>query len=444
MKYLLFLLFSALYLTPLAQTSVLEQGRKHAQALASPDMKGRGYQEDGHFIAARYIADRFAEYGLQPLPGVGSDDYPYFQTFSFATNLVSDLSLTLEKEQMEEGRQFIASSVTGRGEIDLAKVVDVGHGLPTDYKKKKSVKGKMVVMRDGLPEKVAGSETLKEKYKDFRYLDRKLALAHQLGVEGVIVLKKKLTAGFRPMPVDFPVVEVLIDELPKKNKVKKAAMNVQAQLKRIQTQNVVGMIKGKTHPDSAIVLCGHYDHLGMQGNAIFYGGNDNASGTSLLITLAEHFSKPENQPDYSLVFIAFGAEEAGLHGSRYYVKDAPAFPLEQTSFVLNMDLMANGDEGITAVAGAQFPAHRDLLRQTNDRLEAVPKVKSQGNRRNSDHYYFTEAGVPAIFIFTLGGPPHYHDIYDNYENMQFSKFAEIHELFVEYVEALMDPNVTAK
>lgn len=424
-----------------AQSPVVDRAREHAKILASPEFAGRGYQEDGHFKAARYIADRFSEFGLQPLPGIGSDDYPYFQPFSFSTNIVSGLSLTIDKREMKEGSQFIANSRTGRGEVELGKVADVGHGLPTDYKK--SPKGKVLVMRNGLPEKVNESKTLKEKYKDYQSFDRKLNLAHQAGATGVILLVEKMTAGFSPVPVDFPVLVVQADQLPKKNKIKKAALSVDARLTKLQTQNVVGMIKGKVHPDSAIVVTAHYDHLGKMGEAIFYGGNDNASGTSMLLTMAEHFSKPENQPDYSMVFIAFGAEEAGLHGSRYYVQKAPGFPLAQTAFVLNIDLMANGDKGITTVAGADFPAHRDLLRQINTRMEAVPEVKSRGNRANSDHYWFTQEGVPALFIFTMGGPPHYHDINDNYENMQFSRFGEVQELLIEFVGALMDPNITA-
>jgi len=412
---------------------VMEQGRAHAKVLASPEMKGRGYQDEGALKAARYIAEKFKSYGLEPLPRNGMVKNPYFQDFKFSTNLVDDLALTLNGTEMKEGHQFIAAAVTSRGSTPETKVFDLGYGMPKDFKK--SYEGGIVMFRSGLPPKKAKKEEYAEKFKEFRSDQAKVALAKRRGAKGIIVVKPKLTASLRPVTVDLPVLEVEEDELPRR-KIKQGSMSVDANLTKVSTQNVLGMIKGKVEPDSVIILCGHYDHLGTQGEAIFYGGNDNASGTSLLLTLAEHFSKPENQPDYTLAFIAFSGEEAGLHGSRYYVKN-PMIPLEKTTFVLNMDLMANGDEGITAVAGYDYPEQFELLESLNEKRGAVPVVKRRGNSANSDHYFFTKAGVPALFIFTMGGPPHYHDVNDTYEEMQFSRFFEVHELFVDFLGALM-------
>lgn len=416
------------------RATVLDQGRAHAKILAGPEMKGRGYQDEGALKAARYISEKFKSYGLQPVPGVELTKNAYFQDFRFSTNLVKDLTLTLNGKEMEEGHQFIAAGVSGRGETPVTKVYDVGYGLPKDFKK--NYEGGIVLFRSGLPPKKAKKEAFANQYKEYRGDQPKVSLAKRHGAKGVIVVKPKLTAILRPITVDLPVVEVLRSELPCR-KVKTGSLSVDANLTKVSTQNVLGMVKGKTRPDSVIILCAHYDHLGTQGDAIFYGGNDNASGTSLLLTLAEHYSKPANQPDYTMVFIAFSGEEAGLHGSRYYVEH-PSIPLEQTSFVLNMDLMANGDEGITAVAGYDYPEQFELLKAVNEKTEAVPLIQPRGNRANSDHYFFTQAGVPALFIFTMGGPPHYHDVNDTYEEMRFSRFFEVHQLCVDYLAALME------
>lgn len=425
-------------LTILAQmpdrSTVLERGRRHAKVLAAPEMAGRGYQDDGALKAARYIADEFKSYGLQPVPGVGDSENPYFQPFSFSTNVVDTLALRLDGEDLEEGKQFIAASITGRGTVKETKVYDLGYGLPKNFKK--NYQGGIVMFRSGLPPKKAKKKAFAEKYKDFKNDQVKMKMGRQLGAEGFVVIKNKLTAGFNPVPVNFPVLEVLADEMPRK-KAKTGALGIDAKLTKLTTQNVVGMIPGKTDPDSILIVCGHYDHLGRQGNAIFYGGNDNASGTSLILALAEHYAQPANRPDYTMLFIAFGAEEAGLHGSKFYVNN-PLKPLEETVFVLNMDLMANGDEGITAVAGYDFPEQLALLEEINTELDAVPKVQPRGNRANSDHYFFVKEGVPAVFIFTMGGPPHYHDIYDTYENMQFSRYYEVYQLFVGFLNKLME------
>jgi Zn-dependent M28 family amino/carboxypeptidase len=132
------------------------------------------------------------------------------------------------------------------------------------------------------------------------------------------------------------------------------------------------------------------------------------------------------------MFIAFGGEEIGLLGSAAYVRK-PLVPLEQTKFLLNLDLMGNGTEGITAVAAVEFPAEYERLVRTNDELKAVPTVKSRGNAPNSDHYHFVSKGVHGLFIYTLGGPPHYHDVNDTGEALQFSKYPELMGLFSRFL-----------
>ncbi len=434
-SYLLFICFFPMILLGQMpdRSTVLERGRRHARVLSAPEMAGRGYQENGALKAARYIAGEFKSFGLQPVNEVEESENPYFQPFSFSTNIVDTLALCLDGKDLEEGSQFIAASISGRGTIEKTKVYDLGYGLPKDLKK--NFQGGIVMFRSGLPPKKAKRKRFVEKYKDFKNDQVKIKMARHLGAEGFVVVKEKLTAGFNPLPLNFPVLEVLASELPN-NKAKTGAIGIDTKLTKITTQNVIGMIPGQTDPDSVLILCAHYDHLGKQGDAIFYGGNDNASGTSLLLALAEHYARPGNRPDYTMLFIAFGAEEAGLHGSRYYVKN-PLRPLEETVFVLNMDLMANGDEGITAVAGYEFPEEFALLEKINKELDAVPVVKPNGNRANSDHYFFVKEGVPALFIFTMGGPPHYHDVHDTYEEMRFSRYYELYRLCIEFMNRIM-------
>src|SRR4030095_9120627 len=108
--------------------------------------------------------------------------------------------------------------------------------------------------------------------------------------------------------------------------------------------NVLGMVPGTLYPDSFIVFTAHYDHLGRMGKkALFPGANDNASGSAMIIDLARYYAQPANRPKCSLLFIAFAGEEAGLIGSRYYTEN-PILPLEQIKFLINLDLMGNGEE----------------------------------------------------------------------------------------------------
>jgi aminopeptidase YwaD len=425
--------------------TVLAHGKAHARVLAAPDMYGRGYQKEGHLKAARYIADQFEKFGLKPAPALADNENPWYQTFRVTLNLVQDsMYLRLNGVDLRDGHDYIAKSNTGRGELKNVRVRDLGYGLPEDFEK--SYKDEVVMFRTGLPEKITSDKKLKEAYSRFASDNVKIDFATKMQAAGVIILKNKLTAGLSPMPAELPVVEVLEERLPGKSKklkkrrkkIKQADLRVWTRFTALNTQNVVGMVRGSVHPDSVVIVCAHYDHLGTQDEAIFYGGNDNASGSAMLLNMAEHYGRKENQPRHSMVFIAFSGEEAGLLGSRHYVEKNRLFPLENTSFVLDLDLMANGDEGITAVAGHDFPGLFAKLESINAEMDAVPKVKARSNAPNSDHYFFVKNGVQGFFIYTLGGPPHYHDVNDTYEAMQFSRFYEVQMLLQRFLEERMN------
>ncbi|MEJ7659546.1 MAG: M28 family peptidase [Hymenobacter sp.] len=174
-------------------------------------------------------------------------------------------------------------------------------------------------------------------------------------------------------------------------------LQVDAQLLRAYpTQNLAAVVRGRTQPDSFLVVSAHYDHLGTMGkNVYFPGANDNASGVALLLELAAHYARPENQPACSVAFLLFGAEEAGLVGSTYFVQH-PLIPLSRVKFLLNLDLLGTGEEGATVVNGRTFPAAYQRLTALNDTHHYLPRLTARGPAANSDHYPFSEAGVPAF------------------------------------------------
>src|SRR5690606_28250433 len=151
-----------------------------------------------------------------------------------------------------------------------------------------------------------------------------------------------------------------------------------------KARNVVGMIEGK-NKDSIIVITAHYDHLGKVGETIFPGANDNASGTAFLLSLAKHYAK--KQPNYTLVFIAFAAEEAGLIGS-YHFAENPMVDLRKIKFLLNFDIMGAGEEGIQIVNSSIFTKEYELLNQINSKKNYVKQIKKRGESCNSDHCPF--------------------------------------------------------
>src|SRR6185436_20631513 len=140
------------------------------------------------------------------------------------------------------------------------------------------------------------------------------------------------------------------------------------------------------------------------------------------------------QPKYSIVFMAFGAEEIGLLGSEYYTKH-PLFPLSSIRFLLNMDIVGTGDEGIKVVNGSVHTNEFDKLVKLNDEHHYLKSVQVRGKAANSDHYFFTENEVPAFFIYTLGGISAYHDVFDRDETLPLTKFNNLELLLKDFISS---------
>ncbi len=190
------------------------------------------------------------------------------------------------------------------------------------------------------------------------------------------------------------------------------------------SENVLAYIKGEVHPEEVIIISAHLDHLGVEDNEIYYGADDNGSGTAALLQIAQAFKAAETdgfKPRRSILFLHVTAEENGLYGSRYYIQN-PVFSLENTVCDLNIDMIGRVD-----------PIHKNnknyLYLIGSDRLstelhyisESVNKkyyninfdyTYNDENDRNrfyyrSDHYNFAKNNIPVIFYFN-GTHEDYH------------------------------------
>jgi Zn-dependent M28 family amino/carboxypeptidase len=263
-------------------------------------------------------------------------------------------------------------------------------------------------------------------------------LKNQYKARGIIYTKqKKLTWSVATEWDAFPVFYVLDDKI--KSFSKRIKIDISPDLKQHIAENLVGFIKGKTQPDSFVVFSAHYDHLGMLGpDAIFRGANDNASGVAMMLDIMQYYAT--FPPAYSVAFIAFSGEEAGLFGSYYYTQN-PLFPLNQISLLINLDLMGTGDEGMTVVNGEIFK--EDFLDLTLINLENnyLPDIKARGKAPNSDHYYFSENGVRAFFFYLMGKYNYYHDVGDVPDELTFSRYNEAFKLITSFASYKMTPKL---
>lgn len=187
----------------------------------------------------------------------------------------------------------------------------------------------------------------------------------------------------------------------------------------VATQNVVGYIEGSDPvlKNEFIVIGAHYDHWGWGGKgsgskkkdavAIHNGADDNASGVSALLCIAQELSKSSIQPKRSIIFISFSGEEEGLLGSKYFVNHLPV-KKEAVKVMLNMDMVGrlNAEKHIYMGGAGTFPDGVALMKKLGENSRLNPQVHA-GDVGGSDHVSFYKASISAIGFHT-GGHPQYH------------------------------------
>ena len=194
----------------------------------------------------------------------------------------------------------------------------------------------------------------------------------------------------------------------------------------IETMNVIGVLKGTS--DKHVVIGAHMDHLGLDGDGDAYNGaDDNASGTTAILELAEAFGKSDAKPKDTIVFIAFNAEELGLLGSKHYVNN-PLLPLDDCKLMINLDMVGRlRGTTVTAQGGNLSRSVTQLVDKLDDDYPFDVNITVPGNR--SDHAPFNWNGVPVLFFHT-GTHPQYHRTSDdsdliNYEGLvKIAKFVK--------------------
>jgi Zn-dependent M28 family amino/carboxypeptidase len=201
--------------------------------------------------------------------------------------------------------------------------------------------------------------------------------------------QQALSRGFRPVTLNAT-----------------ANFRIENTLREVQSRNVIAKVEGEdpAHRDEYVVYTAHWDHLGIdptrQGDQIFNGALDNASGTAGLLELAEAFASLEPKPPRSILFLAVTAEEKGLLGAKYYAQN-PLYPLNRTLANINMDgLNQWGRTRDVVVIGLGNSTLDDLLQEAATAqgrvLEPDPEA-DKGFFYRSDHFEFAKEGVPALY-----------------------------------------------
>lgn len=379
--------------------------------LCSRAFFGRGYQRDGAAKAAAFLERRLKDAGVAPAAGGGL----YQQPFRFPLNRIdAEPSLRVGKKKLALGEDFLPDAGTPSARLRL-KTLDYD-SLTWPLLEEKARKRIALVFtssrqqarfdRSGAPKPVLA-------------LVRHAALpAHTLEAERA----------------PYPIVHMRESAAPKAGT--SVTYRVESKLGEAATANVVGLVRGTAEPDSFLIVGAHYDHLGGFGKRVYFpGANDNASGTTLLLELATAIAQRPLR--YSVVFVAFSGEEAGLRGSSYFVQHSPV-PLNRVRFMLNLDLIGSGEEGGTAVnaPAVQFDFDKMLLLNRREDIH-LASLRGRKNAPNSDHYPFAQSGVPALFLYLQGPYRYYHSPEDRPRpELSLAGFAKTYRLCRSFLAVL--------
>ncbi len=376
-----FFIFFLLYIHLQSQDSLYT--RRVLKFLTSKACYGRGYLKNGLGVAAAYISKELKTLNVTPL--FASD---YYQPFQFNVNTFpGKMSVRINGKLLTPGEDYIMNpgSAGAKGSFQLQKKDSITY---TSNSGKKPL---------------------------------------------VLSLKRKLTFSLADDAANYCEIELLNNR--DYSNISAARINVSnTVIQQFKANNICGFIPGSSASDSLIVYSAHYDHLGGMGKKTFFpGANDNASGVSVLLNLAKYYNT--HPPRYKTLFIFFAGEEAGLIGSNFFTKSG-AVELTKIKFLLNLDLLGTGDDGIMVVNGALHEKEFKLLQTINAEQNLVKEIKKRGKANNSDHYWFTEAGVPCFFIYTLGGNTSYHDVFDVEKNLPLTDYKDVFRLITTFVERL--------
>jgi Zn-dependent M28 family amino/carboxypeptidase len=426
------------------------------KTLASDEFEGRAPGSPGEENTIEYIKAQYERIGLQP----GGDDGTFFQTVPM-TETTADPATVLKLDvggksrELKFGDDMVLGTRTGKPDIKVtdSELVFVGYGVDApeqnwnDYAGV-DVRGKTVVMLVNDPGFHAKDESLFEGRR-MTYYGRwtyKYEEAARKGAAAALIIHDTdgasygwdvvknswsgaqfdLRAADDPEPrlpaqgwITGEVAKQLFADagqdldalyqaagkrgfkaVPLKAKV---SFDLASTTAEKSSKNVVGVLPGATRPDEAIVYMAHWDHLGKhegEGDQIYNGAVDNATGVAGIIEIAEKFAKSEPKPQRSLVFLAVTLEESGLLGSKYQVAH-PKFPMDKTVAVINLDAMnVAGPARDMVVVGKGNSELEDILKTWTDRQQRTQVSETNtagGFYFRSDHFNYAKAGVPALY-----------------------------------------------
>ncbi|MFW6351515.1 MAG: M28 family peptidase, partial [Bacteroidota bacterium] len=424
------------------EKSIEERLKTDIENLSSPEMEGREAGTPGEEKAARYVATQMKEAGLSPF-----FDDSYFQEFIFDYEWVygQQNSLMIRDNNFIVNGDYFVLPLSGNVSVS-APGVYIQYPFQDKNATTESIEERILLMEYYLPDSI----TSESGYNLEESLKERLDIAEKEKVLGVILVnnhpgKVDPENDIRIFgdTLDFPVVFAgkrffeTWQNLPGEIIIQ---LSTDARLMGYTSRNVAGYIDNNA--ESTVVLGAHYDHLGYGGrgsrasgvHAIHYGADDNASGTAGVLETAR-FLSTEGTANFNYIFVAFGAEEKGLLGSRYFTRSNP-YDWSKVSFMFNFDMIGRLDQGnLTLFGTGTSPVWDELIdQQPSDELNIRKNASGVGA---SDHTNFYREDIPVLFFFT-GLHDDYHKPADTPDKINHQGARKVLQLSYYFIEKLKD------
>ena len=415
---------------------------KNVRILSSAEFDGRLPGSEGYNKAAQFVADKFFELRLTP-----AGNEMYFQNLNIEYNKIEtpvSFKTIVDGDTINYslGKDFVLRGFTGSGNFNLP-VVFCGYGISRpdlhydDYDGIK-VENKIVMMFKQNPK-------WKNDNKDWgtNYPREKSLVAKKHGAKGILFLSlpndtkpqpliSSVLHGEGEQPIDFPQLHISLeaaDRLLSKTgftisdcqtkideKKRPISMNLATRThievnakydKYARTKNIVAIIEGSDEKlkEEYIIIGAHLDHVGSQAGLVFPGANDNASGSSAVLEIAEAFVKGGVQPKRSIMFVLFAGEEQGLLGAKHFV-DTWNKGYDKIAAMINLDCVGYGDS-IQVGNGKSAPLLWEIANQI-DETSFNSMVDRTWNGGGADATPFHEKGIPCLYFVTTNSYDHLH------------------------------------
>ncbi|HSQ43571.1 MAG TPA: M28 family peptidase [Ginsengibacter sp.] len=460
-----------------AETITQSGLKKQLRIIASAGMEGRETGTEGQRKAAGYIESQFKNIGLSSPVSLQS----FQQVYPLLKDTLIPKTLRIGKKKYDFGTDYIVTPGTEEtSEFKANDIIFAGYGIADKYYNDyagKDVRGKVVVIFTGEPQ-IGDTFLVNRNTKPSAWtfsIAKKAIAAKQKGAKALLVVNLTIdniaNANLKTANLSVPATKnnatekvpvVTVARYVIKNifgrratelmayaeggiplndfneeRQEKSRLVYKKKKELTSASNVIGYIEGSDLKNQYVFLTAHYDHLGKKGNEIYYGADDDGSGTASVIAMAQAFAKAKEQgcgPRRTLVFMTVSGEEEGLWGSAYY-SDHPVFPLDSTTVDLNTDMIGRIDPARNYGDSMNYVyiiGNDKLSTDLNPIITSINKKYSNlelDNKFNaaddpekiyfrSDHYNFAKKGVPIIFYFD-GIHKDYHKPSDTVDKINF-------------------------